>query len=36
MNIKEITAKITGVKTKKVWFRNKVSVWSVSFNVDEL
>ena len=33
---KEITAKITGVKTTKIWFRNNVSIWSLSFNVDEL
>lgn len=33
---KEITAKVTDVKTKKVWFKNNVSVWSLSFSVDEL
>jgi hypothetical protein len=33
---KEITAKITGVRTTKIWFKNNVSVWSLSFNIDEL
>lgn len=33
---KEITAKVTDIKTKKIWFKNNVSIWSLSFNVDEL
>jgi len=34
--VKEITAKITGVKYEKKFHRNNVSVWSLSFNIEEL
>lgn len=33
---KEIKALVTDVKTKKVWYRYGLSVWSLSFSVDEL
>lgn len=34
--VKEITAKITGVNSEKKFYRNNVSVWSLSFNIEEL
>lgn len=33
---KTVTAKITGISTKKVCYRNNISVWSLSFNIEEL
>jgi hypothetical protein len=34
--LKEITAKITGVKHDKKFYKNDVSVWSLSFKLEEL
>ncbi len=34
--VKEITAKITGVKYDKKFYKNDVSVWSLSFKIEEL
>ena len=33
---KEIRAKVTDIKTKKIFYKNNLSIWSLSFNVDEL
>lgn len=33
---KEITAKITDVKTQKKHHKNNISVWSLSFKIEEL
>lgn len=32
----EITARVSGVKAKKIHHKGEVSVWSLSFNIDEL
>lgn len=29
-------AKVTGIKSGKVWYRNNISMWSLSFNIEEL
>ncbi len=31
-----LTAKITGVRTKMLYYKNDISVWTLSFDVDEL
>lgn len=33
---RKMTAKITGVKSKKIWYQNNQSLWSLSFEIDEL
>lgn len=34
--IRKITAKISGIKTKMIYYKNGISIWSLSFDVDEL
>ncbi len=31
-----LTAKITGLKTKMLYYKNDIFVWTLSFNLDEL
>lgn len=34
--VKKFTAKISGIKTKMLYYKNEISIWSLSFDVDEL
>lgn len=36
VSTKEITAKITDIKTQKIHHKNGISVWSLSFSIEEL
>lgn len=36
MGVQTVTARITGIKTKKIWYQNNRSLWSLSFDIDEL
>lgn len=31
-----ISAKVTGIKTKMIYYKNGISVWSLAFDVEEL
>ncbi len=34
--IRTINAKVTGVKTKMLYYKNGISIWSLAFDIDEL
>lgn len=35
-SVESITGKVTGVKTKKIWYQNNQSLWSLAFQIEEL
>ena len=34
--VRNITAKVTGIKTKMIYYKNGISIWTLSFDVEEL